>query len=194
MEKKGTNKTVTIVILIILLLGALGYIAYDKVIMKETEEPEKAEKKVEEQTTKENEKSISGSYIYDGVFTANPDLTAHLELKLSEDNTFILFMATTDAMAVKGTYTLDGSKLMLYAIEMDGSQDEPNIYKVNSDTFECTYDAANNTIDINKWNQHWYNDETKKVDYNTFTDYSNLKLVQNNNLEHIGKDRFVVNF
>ena len=57
--KKGTGKTVAIVILIILLLGALGYIAYDKVIMKETEEPEKTEKKVEDNTLKEPNYDLS---------------------------------------------------------------------------------------------------------------------------------------
>ena len=194
MENKSTGKTVVIIILVLLVLGLGGYIVYDKMLSKEsaeTKESAKTEKKVENQTITESKKSIAGSYIYDGKFTANPDLTAHLELKLNEDNTFILYEATTDAMAFKGTYTLNNSKLMLYAIEMDASQAEPNIYEVNSDTFECTYDVTNNTVNINKWNQHYYNDETKKVDYNTFTDYNGLKLTENNNLEHIGKDRFV---
>ena len=94
-------------------------------------------------------------------------------------------------MAFRGTYTLNDSSLMLYAIEMDASQDEPNIYEVSSDTFECTYDATSNTVNINKWNQHWYNSETKKVDYNTFTNYGALKLTSNNDFKHIGKDRFI---
>ena len=184
-------KNIIITILVLAVLGLGGFVVYDKVLTKETQEPVKTEKKAEEQAAIENKTSISGSYIYDGVFEANKDLTAHLELKLNEDNTFILYEATTDAMAFRGMYTLNGSKLMLYAIEMDASQDEPNIYEVNSDIFECTYDTANNTININKWNQHYYNNETKKVDYNTFTDYNGLKLTQNNNFEHIGKDRFV---
>ena len=184
-------KNLIIVILVFAVLGLGGFIVYDKVITKEAQEPVKAEKKVDEQATIDNITSISGSYIYDGVFEANKELTAHLELKLNEDNTFILYETTTDAMAFRGTYTLNDSKLMLYAIEMDASQEEPNIYQVNSDTFECTYDATNNTVNINKWNQHRYNSVTKKVDYITFTDYNGLKLTQNNNFEHIGKDRFI---
>ena len=120
-------KNFIIVILVLAVLGLGGFVVYDKVLTKETQEPVKTEKKVEEQTKIENKTSISESYIYDGVFEANKDLTAHLELKLNEDNTFILYEATTDAMAFRGTYTLNGSKLMLYAIEMDASQDEPNI-------------------------------------------------------------------
>lgn len=192
MEKQNskTGKNVLIVILVLLVLGLSGYITYDKMFAKETNNEVKEENSATAPTPKEEKTAISGSYIYDGAYTPNPDLTAHLELKLNEDNTFILFEGTTDAMAFKGTYTLNGSKLMLYAIEMDASQEEPNVHEVNSDTFECTYDVDNNTVDINKWNQHWYNSETKKVDYNTFTNYNGLKLSQNNNFEHIGKDRF----
>lgn len=191
MEKKSTGKTIAIVILIILLLGALGYIAYDKVIVKESEKTVKTENNTEEQTTIKTEKtSISDSYIYDGVYTANPDLTAHLELKLNGDNTFILYIGLNDAEALKGTYTLNDSKLMLYSIEADASGYDHHVYEVNSDTFECTYDENNNTVVINKWNQHWYNSDAEKVEYEVFTDFSDLKLVKNNNFEHLGKDRF----
>ena len=113
-------KNIIITILVLAVLGLEGFVIYDKTIVKEVQEPVKNEKIAEDQTKIESKTSISDSYMYDGVFEANPDLNAHLELKLNEDNTFILYEATTDAMAFKGTYTLNGSKLMLYAIEMDG--------------------------------------------------------------------------
>ncbi|MBR2833817.1 MAG: hypothetical protein IKE75_05280 [Bacilli bacterium] len=191
MEKKSTGKNITIIVLIILLIGALGYIAYDKVIVKENKEPVKTKNNIEEQTTIKTDKiSISDSYVYDGEYTANPNLTAHLELKLNEDNTFLLYIGLTDAEALKGTYTLDDSKLTLYSIEADSSGYDHHVYEVNSDTFECTYDENNNTVVINKWNQHWYNSDAEKVEYEVFTSFSDLKLAKNNKFEHLGNDRF----
>ncbi|MBR2588331.1 MAG: hypothetical protein IKD77_03885 [Bacilli bacterium] len=177
------NIVIGVLILIIIIMGGTLYYLYSN--------KDSISKDCPVVENKEEQTSITGNYIYDGVYSANPDLTAHLELKLNSDNTFVLYESVTDAMAFRGTYTLNDSSLMLYAIEMDASQDEPNIYEVSSDTFECTYDATSNTVNINKWNQHWYNSETKKVDYNTFTNYGALKLTSNNDFKHIGKDRFI---
>ena len=46
--KKSMGKTILIIILLLALLGALGYIAYDKVMVKESKESVKTEKKKEE--------------------------------------------------------------------------------------------------------------------------------------------------
>ncbi len=47
MEKKSKAKTIVIVILVLAVLGLGGYIVYDKVLSKETEEPVKKEQKKE---------------------------------------------------------------------------------------------------------------------------------------------------
>ncbi len=180
-QNNGTGKTILIVILLLLVLGLTGYIVYDKVITTETNNEVKEESSI----TPEPEKTaISGSYVYEGAYEPTPELTLHLELKLNEDNTFILYNSINYAAAYKGTYTLNGSKLTLYAIEADHFQSENSRDIVSSDTVECTYDETNNIVNINKWYYHWYNDETKKVEHNTET-YSSVKLTQTKTLENI---------
>lgn len=191
MENKSTVKTVTIIILLLIVLGLGGYIVYDKVIVQESEKPAKTENTTEEHTTIKNEKtSISGSFIYSGVYVPSPELTANLELRLNGDNTFLLYIGLTDSEALKGTYVLDDTKLTLYSVEADASGYDHHVYEVNSDTFECTYDESNNTVVINKWNQHWYYSDAEKVKYDVFTGFSDLKLVKNDNFKYLGKDRF----
>lgn len=190
MENKNKGKVIVIIILVLIVLGLSGYIVYDKVYLAGANNEVKEKDNVVP-TPKKTTTSISGSYVYDGPY--NEELTAHLEIKLNEDNTFILYEGVTDAVAYKGTYYLNGSKLILHAIESDGFQSDSSRDSVSTDTFECTYDSNDNTININKINQYWDNPDTHKVERNVYTDFDGKKLTQTNNLEHIDNEKLFGN-
>ena len=53
-QKSGKGLIPVVVILVLIVLGLGGYIVYDKVVTKETKEPEKTETQVEDNTLEES--------------------------------------------------------------------------------------------------------------------------------------------
>lgn len=91
MEKKSTGKTVAIVILILMILGLGGYIAYDKLLTKETKEAEQTEateNKAEDNSLKEPKYDLSN------VPQTSSQCTS--EFTLSEYNKLIENLNNTD--------------------------------------------------------------------------------------------------
>lgn len=128
-NKKSTGKTVAIVILIILLLRALGYTAYDKVIIKETEEPEKTEKKVE--TTKE-EVSTTITFL-EGYYKTGQTYSTEEKPCDLENNS--LHGETTEIL-----FNSDGTYTSAYAADCGGGYQWTGTYKVNNSDLILTCD------------------------------------------------------
>ena len=67
-EKKGTGKTIAIIVLVLLVLGMGGYIVYDKTVIKQNNESDKnvqTEKKLEEPSLLTNDEALeTGKNLY----------------------------------------------------------------------------------------------------------------------------------
>ena len=83
-QKSGKGLIVVIVILVLLVLGLGGYIVYDKVLTKGTNEPEKAENKLETSTLNNEEALTIGKekyeFVRDGLY-----MCGYKQLTLSQD-------------------------------------------------------------------------------------------------------------
>ena len=130
MESKSKGKTVAIIILVLIILGLAGYIAYDKVIVKEKEEKKVTEKIEEKEINKEEIKepeqiSVEGYYKSGQVYSTdeNPcdaeNLTqekgATIEILFNKDGSYIIKDAADCGGGYEstGTYTINDKKLTL---------------------------------------------------------------------------------
>lgn len=100
--KKGKGKNIVIVILIVLLLGALGYIAYDKII--KTDEPIKTEEKNDKKSNDETTSNISndnfvGAYIAGTYFDGNEESLPEPENATKEQKYYFELILKQDGSA-----------------------------------------------------------------------------------------------
>ena len=124
MEKKSIGKNILIIISIIVLFGALGYIAYDKIIVKENKEPVKAGKNVQD-NTKSNENGvklytysdIKGEYVYKGQEIYNEamdgNITPEYKLYLYDNGMFYYNYAYIAGEGKIGNYTIVNNTIVL---------------------------------------------------------------------------------
>ena len=151
-ENKG-SLGIVVVLMTVVILGFGGYLIYDKILPKsadKTECPKCEVKDCENNVSSVESKSLSGKYSYSGTYSV-ADMIIDLELK--SDNTFVLDLSyAAEGGIFKGIYTLYGNALKLYAESEPASNASLDI-KESADTFDCTYDATNDKVVINKWNK-----------------------------------------
>ena len=148
-KTKSTGKTVAIAILSILLVGALGFIGYDKFIIKDiktkqnkTTVTNKAIAK-EECTEKEQKSKCSGTY-YGEYSSTSPDgqITSNLKYTyvLNDDGTFTADFSGVSA--TKGVYTINDNTVSLTGQnETMGPREEYPIYSTSDYVIadDCSY-------------------------------------------------------
>lgn len=113
-----------IIFLILIILGLAGYIIYDKVMVKETNEPVKEEKKVEKEITYTYE-DMKGLYTFTGdpVYSegAEGNITPTYNIFLDEDGTFIYEWQEYISLGVVGNYIIDEDKIVLNYLYTTGN-------------------------------------------------------------------------
>ena len=132
------KKNIAIVILLLLVLGLAGYVAYDKVVLKESSEPQKTENN---ETTTENgqkessvetgeeitgeaqkDETVSINYINATYYGNSDDASNNYYPKecliLFSDGKYTRFFV--DSEATSGTYEINGDKLVLHNSNVEG--------------------------------------------------------------------------
>ena len=152
-SKKGTGKNILIIILIIVLFGALGHIAYDKIIVKESKKTSiKSEIKKEKEVGKENcdvsvnpLESLVGIWTYKSSYNMGDGNSCDINVKLDmkADGTYEYENTATcgGGTIAKGTYALGINKIYLH-----NDNCVPVINGTGSD--ECTYPNCQPVIEI----------------------------------------------
>lgn len=126
MEKKSKGKTITIVILVLMVLGLAGYIVYDKVIVKEKDEKEVANK-VEEKTNENIYIYDQIKGVYHGTIKDESDGVVNeitYNLYLDEDGTFVYQTFNNlggAASNLLGNYIIKDNKIILNSLFNQGS-------------------------------------------------------------------------
>ncbi len=184
-NKKSTGKTVAIIILVLLVLGLGGYIAYDKVIVKEsreTEEPIKTEKKVVDNSTSTQEETTAD---YVGAYSGTAEVPAEIgrptetnELLIKDEkNATFCFNIGTGTSCYKGTYLIKDKVLYLHSTEkqiLDGtSSSDMKVTESGNDNSYMTFVI-----------------EESKIVYNGEASGSllgDLTKIDNNNLKYANK-------
>lgn len=168
---KSTGKTLTIIILSILLVLSLGYIGYDKFLIKETTNTEtkntkKINNEAKENTTTDNndeennsesvqKSKCSGTY-YGEYSETSGQLTSDFKYTyvLNEDGTF-----TSDFSGVSGTkgvYTINDNTISFTGKdEITGPREEDPYYSTSDYVIadDCSYIIYNNGITKFKLNR-----------------------------------------
>lgn len=114
-----------VIFLILIILGLAGYIVYDKVMVKETNEPIKEEKKVEKEITYTYE-DMKGLYTFTGdpVYSegAEGNITPTYNLYLYENGTFnYQYTGVATPQGMVGNYIIEGDKIILNYLYTTGS-------------------------------------------------------------------------
>lgn len=150
-QKKGTGKTVIIVVLILLVLGLGGYITYDKILNKnETKQLEENVKKLNSEITvlkdentkcivqkqentepsQTNNKYINAVYYGYSENAANNYYPKEF-LTLFSDGTFTMIFV--DSEGCKGTYEINNDKITIHRDGSSMTMAEDSTYDISSD-------------------------------------------------------------
>lgn len=110
------KKNIFIVILLVVILGLGGYLVYDKVLVKETEDADVEEKvEVLEEEKIYTYEELAGNYYYekDAEVEEMPGLMDRFYLVLGKDGTFTYAHRRDTQSGVIGNYMIDGNVITL---------------------------------------------------------------------------------
>ena len=161
-QKSGKGLIPVVVILVLIVLGLGGYIVYDKVVTKETKEPEKTETQVEDNTLEESSIStvnnnstttiktifnnLVGNYSQQKTITDKYlSCTYYAKLNLKEDGTYT-YQAGCDCgggIDASGNYALGVDKIYL-----DNDKCQPVTSPKDNGEYECLYPNCRTLLDI----------------------------------------------